>query len=94
MNGDLNNTAAERVRAQIVTDPEYRSTSLAIPANEDDASIRQTYRRFLLDDIHSSRDWIAKLELSTILKMVDSQILRTGGERIRVLVLYGSMRER
>jgi arsenic resistance protein ArsH len=94
MNGDLNNTAAERVRAHIATDPAYRRTSLAIPACEDDASIRKTYRPFLLDSIHSDRDWVAGIELSTILKMVDLQILRRGGERLRVLVLYGSMRER
>ena len=94
MNGDLNNTAAERVRTEIVTDPAYRRTSLAILACEDDASIRKAYRPFLLDEIHSDRDWVAGLELSTILKMIDLQILRSGGERLRVLVLYGSMRER
>jgi arsenic resistance protein ArsH len=94
MNGDLNNTAAERVRAEIVADSAYRRTSLAIPASEDDASIRKAYRPFLLDDIHSDRDWVAGLELSTILKMIDLQILKSGGERLKVLVLYGSMRER
>jgi arsenic resistance protein ArsH len=93
-NGDLNNTAAERVRAKIATDPAYHRTSLAIPAYEDEAHLRKTYRPFLLDDAHSDRDWVARLELSTTLKMVDSQILKSGGERLRVLVIYGSMRER
>lgn len=70
-NGDLNNTAAERVRAEIATDPEYHRTSLVIPAYEDEDPIRKTYRPFLLDDAHSDRDWVARLELSTTLKMVD-----------------------
>ncbi|XPS81874.1 hypothetical protein M3J09_013800 [Ascochyta lentis] len=93
-NGDLNNTAAERVRAEIETDSAYHRTSLAIPACEDEVPTRKTYRPFLLDDAHSDRDWVARLELSTTLKMVDLQVLRTGGERLKVLVLYGSMRER
>ncbi|KAH6637992.1 flavoprotein-like protein [Boeremia exigua] len=93
-NGDLNNTAAERVRAEIATDPAYHRTSLAIPAYEDEARLRKTYRPFLLDDAYLDRDWVARLELSTTLKMVDSQILKSGAERLRVLVLYGSMRER
>jgi arsenic resistance protein ArsH len=92
--GDLNNTAAERVRAEIAIDPAYHHTSLAIPAYEDEAHVRKTYRPFLLDDAHSDRDWVARLELSTALKMVDFQVLESGGERLRVLVLYGSMRER
>jgi arsenic resistance protein ArsH len=93
-NGDLNNTSAERVRAEVATDPAYHHTSLAIPACTDEASVRQTYRPFLLDDAHSDRDWIARLELSTTLKMVDLQVIKTGGDRPKVLVLYGSMRER
>jgi arsenic resistance protein ArsH len=93
-NGDLNNTAAERARAEIATDPAYLRTSLAIPAYEDEAHIRKTYRPFLLDDAHSDRDWVARLELSTTLKMVDLQVIRTGGDRPKVLVLYGSMRQR
>lgn len=93
-NGDLNNTAAERVRAKIATDSAYHRTSLAIPPYEDEVLIRKTYRPFLLDDAHSDRDWVAGLELSTILKMVDLQVLGTGGDRLKVLVLYGSMRKR
>ncbi|KAH8688904.1 flavoprotein-like protein [Phaeosphaeriaceae sp. PMI808] len=93
-NGDLNNTTAARVLAEITTDPIYRHVSFAIPASEDDALVRQTYRSFLLDSAHSEQDWIARLELSTALKMVDSQILKSGGERLKVLVLHGSMRKR
>ncbi|KAF5851031.1 hypothetical protein GGP41_010733 [Bipolaris sorokiniana] len=94
MNSDLNNTAAERTRAEIAVDPQYRHSSFAIPAHEDDASIRQAYRPFLLDAQHADNDWIARLELSTALKVVDEQVMKNGGDRIKVLVLYGSMRER
>ena len=93
-NGDLNNTAAARVQAKITTDPAYRNVSFAIPASQDDASVRRDYRPFLLDNAHSEQDWIARLELSTVLSLVDSQILKSGGERLKVLVLYGSMRKR
>jgi len=94
MNSDLNNTAAERTRAEIHIDPQYRQSSFAISAHEDDASIRQAYRPFLLDAKHADDDWIARLELSTALKMVAEQVMKSGGNRIKVLVLYGSMRER
>ena len=57
-NGDLNNTAAERTRIGIAVDSAYRDTSFAIPASQDDHLIRKTYRPFLLDDAHSSHDWI------------------------------------
>jgi arsenic resistance protein ArsH len=93
-NGDLNNTAAERVRAEITTDAAYRDRSLAIPSSQDEALVRKTYRPFLLDDAYSDQDWVARLELSTALKMVDLQVLRSGGDRLKVLVLHGSMRKR
>jgi arsenic resistance protein ArsH len=89
-NGDLNNTAAERARRQIVADPAYRNFSLAIPSAQDDPQVRQKYRPFLLEDEKTDQDWVAQLELSTVLKMVD----QSGGDRIKVLVLHGSMRKR
>lgn len=92
-NGDLNNIGAARARSEIKIDSEYRDVSLAIPASEDDALVRQTYRPFLLED-GLEQDWIACLELSTVLKMVDSQVLKSGGERLKILVLHGSMRNR
>lgn len=93
-NGDLNNTAAARASVGIIADPAYRHVSFAIPPGEDDELVRQTYRPFLLDNTHSEQDWIARLELNTALSMVDSQILKGGAERLKVLVLYGSMRSR
>lgn len=93
-NGDLNNTAAERVRKEISGDIVYRNASLAIPTSEDDPSVRTAYRPFLLNDAAPEQDWIAGLELSTVLKMVDLQVLKSGGDRLKVLVLHGSMRKR
>lgn len=93
-NGDLNNTAAERARVEIKSDQAYRSLSLAISSSEDDLEVRKLYRPFLLDDGKPDKDWVAQLELGTVLKMVDLQILKSGGERLKVLVLHGSMRQR
>jgi arsenic resistance protein ArsH len=94
MNGDLNNTAAERARNEILADSAYRNLSFAIPASEDEDAVRRSYRPFLLDEAHQENDWVAQLELSTVLKMVDLQVLRSGGDRLKVLVLHGSMRKR
>jgi hypothetical protein len=93
-NGDLNNTSAERLRAEIATDSAYRNISLAIKSSQDEPLIREKYRPFLVEDAQSDQDWVAQLELSTVLKMVDLQVLRNGGDRLKVLVLYGSMRKR
>lgn len=93
MNGDLNNTAAERMRTEITADPAYRHLSLAILPAQEEPDVRRLYRPFLLEgEVHE--DWVAELELSTVLKMVDLQVLRTGGDRLKVLVLHGSMRKR
>ncbi|KAF1361193.1 hypothetical protein EJ07DRAFT_164758 [Lizonia empirigonia] len=93
-NGDLNNTAAERARKELEVDPAYRNRLFAIPQSQDDAEIREKYRPFILDEETSKSDWVSKLELSTTLKMVESQIINNGQDRLRVLVLHGSMRNR
>jgi arsenic resistance protein ArsH len=93
-NGDLNNTSAERVRAETAIDPAYQDLSLAIPPSEDDFDIRKAYRPFILEEEEARQDWIAQLELSTVLKMVDTQVLKPGDDRLRVVVLHGSMRQR
>ena len=92
--GDLNNTDAARERLQVLADPEYQFRSFPIHAPDDDPSVRQRYRPFLLDDEISSSDWITKLELATAARMVQTEILSQGKDRIRVLVLYGSLRSR
>ena len=93
-NGDLNNTAAERARTHITQDPAYRGLSFAIPVSQDDDQLRKNYRPFVLDDVYQSQDWISQLELTTALKMMDDQVFRNGGDRLKVLVLHGSMRKR
>lgn len=92
--GDLNNTAAERIRKELEVDSAYLNSSFAIPKSQDDAGIRERYRPFLLDEETSASDWISRLELSTALKMVEDQIVNNGQERLKVLVLHGSMRNR
>ncbi|KAF1960728.1 arsenate resistance ArsH [Byssothecium circinans] len=94
MNGDLNNTSAARPALAFDTIPAYHGQSFAIPSTEDDANVRATYRQFLLDETVSNSDWVAQLELSAVLKMVDEEVFAKGQERLRVLVLYGSMRTR
>lgn len=92
--GDLNNASAARAAVSIAGDDSYIDRDLAIPSTEDDVAIRKEYRSFLLDPPISKSDWIAKLELNTVLQMVEEAILARGGERLKVLVLYGSLRER
>lgn len=92
--GDLNNTAAERIRVELEIDPAYRHLSLAPTSATDDPEVRSTYRPFIQDDASPSQDWVSQLELSTVLKMVDQQVLQGGQDRLKVLVVYGSMRKR
>lgn len=75
-------------------DPTYSYQSFAIQANEDDVEIRDRYRPFLLPNQLAADDWVAKLELSTGLKMVQTEILDKKLDRLRILVLYGSLRTR
>lgn len=93
-NGDLNNTTAVRPTIFLDPDPAYDNKTLAIPVAEEDVDVRQAYRPFLLDDRIMETDWISKLELSTALKLVENDMRETKGERLKVLVLYGSLRAR
>ncbi|KAM0233334.1 hypothetical protein ACHAP5_010421 [Fusarium lateritium] len=92
--GDLNNPHAGRAVIKLAADPAYSYQSLAINVNEDDVGIREQHRPFLFDDSPSTDDWISELELSTAIKMVQSEILDKGLDRLRILVLYGSIRSR
>ena len=65
--------------------------SLAIPQNEDDAEIRQKYRPFILNDV--AEDWVSALELTTAMDLA-AQELQKPSSRLKVLVLYGSLRRR
>ncbi|KAM0452979.1 hypothetical protein ACHAPV_009221 [Trichoderma viride] len=92
--GDLNNTHAARRAVELSADPAYRYRSLAIEASDDDAAIRQLYRPFILPDPFAANDWVGQLELSIGLKLVESEILSRNQPRLRILVLYGSLRSR
>lgn len=93
-NGDLNNDSVLRKTSFIEADPAYSNISLSIPAAQDDPSIRSDYRPFLQHPEVSTSDWISKLELSTAHKLSQAELHRSGGERLRILVLYGSLRAR
>ncbi|KAK3933917.1 NADPH-dependent FMN reductase ArsH [Diplogelasinospora grovesii] len=92
--GDLNNSHAARAAVQLTVDPAYSRRSFAIEAHEDDAAIRDSYRPFLLSEAFVADDWVAELELSSVLKLVESEILAKNQDRLRILVLYGSLRSR
>ncbi|KAJ5996776.1 hypothetical protein N7522_008436 [Penicillium canescens] len=72
--------------------PDASFRSLSLPVNEDDPDIRQKYRPFILND-DATQDWINELDLATALDMAE-QDLRDTNERLKVLVLYGSLRRR
>ena len=92
-NGDLNNTASMRAVDLPERNPEFAYRSLALQHLEDDAVIRAKYRLFLLsDEVHPS-DWISRLELATVTELAYNDLLRTGS-RLKVLLLYGSLRKR
>jgi arsenic resistance protein ArsH len=67
--------------------------NLAIAQEEDDAEIRSNYRPFLLDGGTESSDWISNLELEMVTSMVQDSLAQ-GEARLKVLVLYGSLRQR
>ncbi|KAI9036915.1 uncharacterized protein KD926_001159 [Aspergillus affinis] len=68
----------------------YRT--LAIPSSEDDPELRRKYRPFLLE-FDSSPDWVNDLELTSVLDLAEKDLVATNS-RLKVLVLYGSLRRR
>jgi arsenic resistance protein ArsH len=92
--GDLNNTGAAREHLQPVADPAYRFRSFAIHPCDDDPAVRKRYRPFLLHDAISDSDWVSTLDLATAAKMVETELLTQQKDRLRILVLYGSLRTR
>lgn len=94
VHGDLNNTEVMRETNHLEPDPTFAEKSLAIAEQDDDADIRKKYRPFVTSDEVARSDWISQSELSTALKMSEKDMKDTNGDRIKILVLYGSMRER
>lgn len=74
------------------TQPESPHRSLALTPAEDSPEIRQKYRPFILSD-NAPEDWVNKLELATATDMAE-QNLQATNSRLKVLVLYGSLRRR
>ncbi|PCG88214.1 NADPH-dependent FMN reductase [Penicillium occitanis (nom. inval.)] len=66
--------------------------SLALSESEDDIDIRRKYRPFILSAC-TAEDWVSSLELTTVLNMAEND-LRDTNKRLKVLVLYGSLRRR
>lgn len=66
--------------------------TLAISKSEDDPQVRKKYRPFILDD-EAEYDWINDLELDAVMDMADRE-LQEKNPRLKVLVLYGSLRRR
>lgn len=92
--GDLNNAHAARDKVELPVDEKFRHKTLAIAEAEDDATVRRLYRPFLLPDSLAAVDWVSELELSTAMKLVDTELLSKSKDRLRILVLYGSLRAR
>jgi hypothetical protein len=67
--------------------------SLAILESEDNATIRQRYRPFIVED-DAADDWVTNLELTTAMDMAAQELHKSNNSRIKVLVLYGSLRQR
>lgn len=94
-NGDLNNVSSMRAPTrELKIDETYLNKSLAIPESEDEIDIRERYRPFLQSENVTMSDWISKLELTTVLKMSEEEIENSVEGRLKVMVLYGSMRKR
>jgi arsenic resistance protein ArsH len=81
------------VKHEHIQTPQPSFRTLAIPKNEDDPKIREKYRPFLLNPQQAAEDWANRLELDAVLDMAEKD-LRTTQKRIKVLVLYGSLRKR
>jgi arsenic resistance protein ArsH len=69
--------------------------TLALSPKEDDVEVREKYRPFILsqDASNAAEDWVESLELTTALQMVENNLQLTN-QRLKVLVLYGSLRSR
>ena len=65
--------------------------SLAIAQCDDHFEIRKKYRPFLLST--TTTDWVNELELDSVMTMAEHNMTSTG-ERLKVLVLFGSLRRR
>ena len=91
--GDLNNTSSMRQTEEIRANSDFAHQSLAMPIEEDESETANKYRPFLHNRAVAAEDWVSKLELATVTEMAHDDIAKTG-QRLKVLVLYGSLRRR
>ena len=91
--GGLNHTSAARPFVTNEAGADFRYRSLSIRGCDDDPGIRERYRPFLLDKEGNKADWVDDLELGTVTTMAAENMQRTG-DRLKVLVLFGSLRQR
>lgn len=89
----LNHTHIKRPLAKMEAGANLEHHPLDIKEFDDEPGIREKYRPFLLDKEDNKADWVDDLELDTVTKMAAENMQRTG-ERLKVLVLYGSLRQR
>lgn len=89
----LSKTSAARPFMTTEAGAGFEHRSLSIRECDDDPGIRQRYRPFLLDKEGDKADWVDDLELGTVMTMAAENMQRTG-DRLKVLVLFGSLRQR
>lgn len=100
-NNLLRRATLSRIKVQmsphILKPREFRTLAqcpeLAIGEAEDDIDIRTKYRPFLLEPEVETTDWISQLELESVITQAEENLAKTNS-RLKVLVLYGSLRQR
>ncbi|KAI9147466.1 NADPH-dependent FMN reductase ArsH [Paramyrothecium foliicola] len=78
---------------KVNSDFAHNTLTLPLDEEQDDPSIRVKYRPFILSSDVAAHDWISELELDTVTAMAQEDLKRTGS-RLKILVLYGSLRKR
>ncbi|KAK2754292.1 hypothetical protein FQN54_007172 [Arachnomyces sp. PD_36] len=96
MNGHTSSPFQAKVNASISSSfsPGSSPRSLSIPESEDDSEIREKYRPFILSTEKPEDDWVNDLELDSVMNLMENQLRSPDGARLKVLVLYGSLRRR
>ncbi|KAL8929092.1 MAG: hypothetical protein Q9172_000635 [Xanthocarpia lactea] len=89
----FNDLIPQRAYVTIKASTEIDCRSLSIRECDDDPSIRKRYRPYLLEKEGNTADWVDDLELGTATTMA-AEYMQSTGERMKVLVLFGSLRQR
>ena len=90
----IDSSVSSVASASLSTSSPANHFPLAISRPEDDASIRERYRPFLLSDEVMANDWISRLELDAVEQIVAKELDGSRDGRLKILVLYGSLRKR